>query len=266
MKIKEYVDKINFIHLYELENKLLEDVFFIFHSKNLKRLYILKDKKPIFVLTSQTIVDIIMNKQEKLNALEFLKNKDFLKCFEADKHVIDAYYEMRKNNYSFMPVCENGEIIGEIDFEILDIKISYIVIKDKLTGLFNKRYFDAIVENYEDFNKSVGIIFVEVRELYIYEGLYGIEITQKILKTFAEVLKKSLRKIDFIFRWDNQFRIITFNNLEITSKIFSRIQNRLNSIKIGDVHIPFKMCMSHIPQLQDNILLALEHCEEKLIE
>jgi len=266
MKIREYVDKINFINLYELKNKLLEDIFFIFHSKNLKRLYILKDKKPIFVLTTQTIVDIFMNKKEKLNALEFFGSKDFLECFEADKHVIDAYYEMRKNNFSFMPVCENGEIIGEIDFDTLSLKISYIVIKDELTGLFNKKYFDVIVEEYEDFNKPVGIIFVEVRDLYIYEGLYGVEIGQKILKTFAEVLKNSVRKIDFIFRWDNQFRIITFNDLEITSKIFSRIQNKLNSIKIGDMHIPFKMCMSHIPQLQDNILLALENCEEQFID
>ena len=89
--------------------------------------------------------------------------------------------------------------------------------------------------------------------------------SNKIIKTFADVISNSVRKIDFVFRWDNQFRIITFNDLEITSKIFSRIQNRLNNLTIDDIHIPFKMCMSHVPQLQNDILLAIESCEEQFI-
>ena len=166
---------------------------------------------------------------------------------------------------AFMPVCEEGEFIGEVDFDTLSLKVSYIVIKDELTGLYNKKYFDVLVEEYRNFDKPMGLIFIEIRDLSIYEGLYGIEMSQKILKTFGNVLQNSVRKIDFVFRWDNQFRIITFNDLEITSKIFSRIQSRLNSLKIDDIHISFKMCMSHIPQLQDDILLAIESCEEQFI-
>jgi len=265
MLIKEYIDKVESVNLYELQDKTLEDIFLIFHAKNLKRLYILKDKKPIFVLTPREIVDIFINKTEKSNAFDFFKNKDFLGCFESDKHVIDAYYEMRRDNMAFVPVCENGEFIGEVDFDTLSLKVSYIVIKDELTGLFNRKYFDVIIEEYKDFNKPLGLIFIEVKDLSIYEGLYGIDMSQKILKTFADVLKSSVRTIDFIFRWENQFRIITFNNLEITSKIFSRIQNKLETLKVNDIHIPFTMCMSHIPQLQSDIILALQHCEEEFI-
>jgi len=265
MRIKDYVDKIEFLNLDSLKGRKLEEIFLVFHAKNLKRLYILKNNKPIFVLTPREIVDIFLNKKEKLDAFEFFKDKDFLNCFDSSVHVIDAYYKMRKENLAFMPVCEKGEFIGEVDFETLSLKISYIVIKDELTGVFNKKYFDVLIEEYKDFDKPLGIIFIEVRNLSIFEGLYGVEMSQKILKTFAAILKNSVRKIDFVFRWDNQFRIITFNDLEITSKIFSRIQNKLNNLKVEDMQIPYEMCMSHVPQLQEDILLALEHCEEKFI-
>jgi len=87
-----------------------------------------------------------------------------------------------------------------------------------------------------------------------------------ILKNYAKILKNSIRDIDFIFRWDNQFRIMIFNSLEITVKIFERIKIKLENLIINELKIPFNICMTHIPEIHNDILLGIEECEEKLIK
>ena len=267
MFLKEYIDPAFTMNLEEIKDMSIEDVVLQFHAKNLKRIYILKDKLPVFVITAKEIVDFFVNENIKQNIYEFLKDKDYINYFDAKKHIIDAYYEMRKNKSEFIPVCENDVFIGEVDFNILSLKISYIVIKDELTGVYNKKYFDVIINEYSDFNKPLGIIFIELKDLSIYEGLYGIKFSSQIIKNFAKEIQKNVRTIDFVFRWDNKFRVIIFNNLEISAKIFSRIQTKLKTLKTDDdIHLPFKMSFSHVPEMEDDIILALENCEEELIK
>ncbi len=266
MFLKEYIDKAFTMDLEKIKEMSVEDIILQFHVKNLTRVYILNENRPVFVITSKEIVNFFLNHDIKQNIYKLLKDKKPLDCFNAKKHIIDTYYEMRKENLDFMPVCENGKFIGEVDFNVLNLKISYIVIKDELTGVYNKKYFDVIIDEYADFDKPLGIVFIELKDLSVYEGLYGVDFSRKIIKKFAKEIQKSVRKIDFVFRWDNQFRIIVFNNLEITSKIFSRIQVKLKILEIDNIKIPFKMSFSHIPEMQNDIILALESCEEELIK
>jgi len=266
MLLKKYIDSVFSLNLEDIKNETIEDVILHFHAKNLKRMYILKNNKAVYAITPKEIVDFFINYDIKQNIYEFLKNKENLEYFDVKKNIIDAYYEMRKKNLDFIPVCEDGQFIGEIDFNILNLKISYIVIKDELTDAYNKKYFDVIVEEYSDFDKPLGIIFIELENLSVYEGLYGVNFSQEVIKNFANTIKNSIRKIDFVFRWDNQFRIIIFNDLEVSSKVFTRIQTNLKNLMIDGICLPFKISFSHVPQLKEDILLAIESCEEELIK
>jgi len=266
MQIKEYIDNVTTIDYDEISNLKMEDLIYKFHAKKCNKLYVIKNNKPIYVLDPKNIVEIFIKNNNKILVKNFLSDKEYLKCFDSEMNIIDAYYQMRKKRIEFIPVCENGKIIGEINFDILSLKISYIVIKDELTGVFNKKYFDVIIEEYNDFKKPMGIIFIELQNLPVYEGLYGIEIVNEIFKTYAYTLDNLLRNIDFTFRIDNQFRVITFNNLENTIKIIERIKKHLNEVIIKDIHIPYKISYSHIPELENNIISAIEECERKLIE
>jgi len=266
MFLREYVDPVFTIELERTKQLTLENIILQFHSSNLKRIYIINENKPIFVITSKEIIDFFINNTVKQNAYDFLKDKNFIECFKGNKNIIDTYYDMRKANLDFMPVCEEGRLIGEVDFSVLSLKISYIVIKDELTGVYNKKYFDVIINEYMDFDKPMGIIFIELKDLAIYEGLYGVDFARRIIKKIAREIQKNVRKIDFIFRWDNQFRIIIFNNMEISAKVFSRIKAKLRDLKVDGIHVPYKMAFSHIPELEDDIILALQSCEEELIK
>ena len=266
MTIKDYVDEIFSLELEEIKDKTLTDIIAKFHAKNLLKLYILKNKKPIFVLTPKEIVDIFLKNLQNINAYEFFKDKDYIQCLNTNEHIIDAYYKMRKENLSYIPVCEDNEIIGELDFHTFSLKITYFVIKDELSGVYNRKYFDVLIEEYNEFNKSIGLICLEIKDLPIYEGIYGIEMVHSIIKSFSKEIVNSVRSIDFVFRWDNQFRIIVFNNIEVTAKILERINNRLKNLEINGIRIPFKICMTHTLEYDNDLLMSIEECEKRLIE
>ncbi len=266
MNLGDYIDNVELLDLNDLKEKTFEDVIALYHAKNVDRLYIIKQNMPIYVFTPKEIVNIFFNNLREKKVYEYLKNKENLECFNADMHIIDAYYKMRSKNLNFVPVCKDNKFLGEIDFNTLSLKIAYIVIKDEMSGVYNKKYFDVIVEEYKDINKPIGLILIEIKDLPIFEGLYGVDMVYKIIESYAKILKRSVRDIDFIFRWDNQFRIMVFNNLEVTAKIFERIKNKLDQLKINEIHIPFNICMTHIPEMSNDILIGIEECEEKLIK
>ena len=266
MKVRKYVDEVMTFELDDLKDKTLEDLILKFHAKNLKRLYIVKNKKPIAVISPKEIISIFLNKEQAKNAYEYFKDKEDIRCFRGDENIVDVYYKMRKENISFIPVCDNGQIIGELDFDTLSLKISYIIVKDELTHVYNRKYFEVLMEEYNDFSKPLGIIFISIENLPVYEGLYGIEMGEKIIKGFADTIVRSVRKIDFVFRWDNEFRIITFNDLEKTTLIYERIKKNLSELEIDSLKIPFDTCIAHVPELQGDIFCAIEECEEKLIK
>ena len=107
---------------------------------------------------------------------------------------------------------------------------------------------------------------VKIYDIDIYLSFYGSGFIKKILKSFSEKIRKSIRDVDFIFRNDNTFKILTFNNAEITMKIKKRIDEKLKNLEIDGIKIPYKVVATHIPEIDDNILLGIEKLEKKLIK
>jgi diguanylate cyclase (GGDEF)-like protein len=212
--------------------------------------------------------DIFMKNLLAVMISEYIKNNPKeLKMLSVNTNILDAYYFMRSNKLKHIPIIDEKEaLIGEISFKALSLKIADIVIKDQLTGLYNKKYFDVILEEYNEFNKPLGLIFIEFSNLNILEGLYGLNIVEKLIKIYAEIVKACVRDIDFVFRIGKQFRILTFNDLEVTDKIVKRIMNKLDNVEFEGVKATYNIAFSHVSELEENVLSAIESCEKKLIE
>jgi len=267
MRIREYVDSIHCKNFHEISQKPLDEILAYFHQTPNTRLYIVEENRPVYIFTPKEIIDIFLENKNFLTIGEYvLENKKEIFTLDASTNIIDAYNQLRKRKLSFAPVMEGGKLIGEVSFETLSLKISFIAIKDPLTGAFNQRYFDVLVEEYKEMDKPLGIIFVKIENLSIFESLYGHSFKLEVLRKFADTIHSSLRDIDFVFRVEDIFKIITFNDLEIVSMIVARIKKRLSEIKINDIKIPFKIVFSQVPEIESNIILAIEDCEKKLIK
>jgi diguanylate cyclase (GGDEF)-like protein len=268
MKIEAFVDPVNSDEFYVIKDKTLEEIIKYINEKELERYYITVDKKPIFMFNHAEIIDIFLKNKLNKTFEEYFHSLDNyeLETIEATRHIIDTYNYLRKCKLHFAPVVKNDELIGEIAFSTLSLKISFIAIKDPLTDTYNQKYFDVLIDEYNEISQALGIIMVKIYDISIFESLYGYDFKNKILKKFAETLKKSVRDVDFVFRNDDTFKILTFNDSEVTLKIKHRIEDNLKNLEVDNISIPHKVVATHVPELEPNIFLAIESLEGKLIK
>jgi diguanylate cyclase (GGDEF)-like protein len=268
MTLKNYLEDVCYKETADLEDKTLADLIAYIYKCDTSTFYIVENRKPVFIFTSSDMLEIFMKNMldEKIN--DYVKNNPKeLKKLSVKTNILDAYYFMRSNKLKHIPIVDkNGRLIGEISFKTLSLKIADIVIKDPLTGLFNQKYFDVLLEEYNEFNKPLGIIYIDLKNINILEGFYGADKINKIIKMYAKAVKSSVRDIDFVFRMGYRFKILTFNNLEITDKIVNRIKTKLENTSYDGIKVAFDMSFSHVPELENNVLAAMESCEKKLIE
>lgn len=267
MTLKNYIEKVCYKDIGEIQEKTLSDLIAYMYKCESSTFYIVENDKPVYIFTSTDMLEIFMKNLLGVKITDYVKEQPKeVKTLDVETNILDAYYYMRSNKLKHIPILENGKLIGEISFKTLSVKISDIVIKDPLTNLFNQKYFDVLLEEYNEFNKPLGIIFIELKNINILEGFYGPAVINEMIKTYAKAIKQSVRDIDFVFRMGNKFKILTFNNLEITEKIVQRIENKLKNTEHEGIKPDFKITYSHVPEMEENIITALESCEKKLIK
>jgi diguanylate cyclase (GGDEF)-like protein len=267
MTIEKYIEKVYYNEYDQIINLTVKQLISAIHKAKIESLYITKQKFPVYLFESVDFLDVLLNNELNENVANYMKeHPKKIFTLNYDTNIIDAYYYMRSNNLKKAAVIKNNRLIGEVSFKIVSAQIVNIIIKDPLTGVFNEKYFEMLIEEYQDFDKPMGFIFIDIKNIQILEGLYGEEKVDELLKSIAKKLKSLLREIDLIFRNNHRFKIIIFNNLEVTKKVVERIENVLDKFEIDGMKVSYSMAYSHIPELQDNILLAIDEVESKLID
>jgi len=265
MTVKRYTDNVFSKEYDQIKNESITNTVFLLEKYKIDSIYITKDSYPIYSFDITDLLTIYSENEFNLTIGEFMaQHPKKIEALDVDMNIIDAYHYMRSNNLKKVAVIEDNKLIGEVTFKIISAKIVDIVIKDRLTGVYNSSYFDILVEEHKDFDKPLGIIYIDVSNLAIIEGLYGKDKLNKILIAIAQKLESLVRDIDFVFRIDYRFKIITFTSLEITEKIANRIKNALDKMEIDDIKITYYLAFSHVPSLEPNILLALDELKRKI--
>ncbi|HLV09032.1 MAG TPA: diguanylate cyclase, partial [Halanaerobiales bacterium] len=96
---------------------------------------------------------------------------------------------------------------------------------DKLTGLYNRRYFERILPKFSN-QIPTSIIMGDVNGLKITNDVFGHKEGDKLLKVVADILRKACRKDDIIVRWGGDEFVILLpqtDNNEV-KKIIDKIK------------------------------------------
>jgi len=104
---------------------------------------------------------------------------------------------------------ERDEIIGAIEItqeiteaKILEAEIRYLTFHDKLTGLYNRAFFEEELKRLDTKRQlPISIVMGDLNGLKLVNDAFGHNEGDKLLKGIAEVLKRSCRKEDIIARW-----------------------------------------------------------------
>jgi diguanylate cyclase (GGDEF)-like protein len=123
-----------------------------------------------------------------------------------------------------------------------NVILENLAITDKLTGLYNRRKIDDLLQSElarsERFSRVFGFCILDVDKFKNINDTYGHQVGDKVLVRLAELLAKNVRKTDHLGRWGGEeFVIITPEADE------NKVQLHMSSIR--------KEIESHVFEISD---------------
>lgn len=149
---------------------------------------------------------------------------------------------------SVIPVEWEGDTLTKIMIVSQDMgqqhELENLANTDALTGLFNKRYFEKMMEIRDEKKKPYALFYMDLDLFKPVNDTYGHEMGDKVLKEVAKRLLKCIRRNDYAFRiGGDEFMLILNGNLDaqICEKRIERIKKLIGepyefdgyTIKIG---------------------------------
>lgn len=155
------------------------------------------------------------------------------------------------------------------------IKIKHYANHDPLTGLYNRRYFDNIL-NYEfkrakARNNKFSILMIDLDDFKNINDSYGHAIGDITLKTIADVVTKLIRRSDLFARiGGDEFAIILMNTLlnqamDVAERIRKNIKNTILVSANGDkFHISVSIGVSSYPEKTNSLVNLISNVDQAL--
>ena len=115
-----------------------------------------------------------------------------------------------------------------------------LAIRDDLTGLYNKRYIDGIIDSSvkkgQRYKRPVTALLAGIDSLKGINETYGYDIGNTILSEFAMLIQNVVREVDVVARYsgDEFLAILPETTLKDAVKVAERIQNDIHNTIFAD--------------------------------
>ncbi len=123
-------------------------------------------------------------------------------------------------------------------------EIRYLAYHDKLTGLYNRGFFEEEVQRI-DVQRSlpISIIIADLNGLKLTNDVFGHFTGDRLLKSFADILKKVCRKEDVTARWggDEFAVLLPETDTDTAGKICERIRKECREEKSGPISLSISL-------------------------
>ena len=181
---------------------------------------------PIGIITERDIVKMVADKESFEKPVSERMSHPLITA--ATKTLLNkALNIMRTNHIRRLPVIENGALVGlvtETDLLVasrrtmMDIrqehqKMKNLAMEDKLTGLYNRRYFHSVMK--KELNRArrygalLSLILIDIDCFKKINDTFGHSVGDAVLKKLSKIFKDSARKVDVVFRYGgDEFAIV----------------------------------------------------------
>jgi len=217
-----------------------------------------------------------------INSPEIKNIKTDVKNFLLRGKIYPQEFYLIRKNQTLMPVeiygssikDNKGELIGFRGI-ILDItfrkeyenKIRYLSFHDKLTGLYNRAYFEEELQRLNHSrNLPISIIIGDVNNLKMINDTFGHQHGDQLLCSIANVLKSCFRKSDIISRWGgDEFSIILpHTSKEKGIEIIDRINKECQRKSTLTLPLSISMGIATKVSASENINSIVREAEGKM--
>lgn len=119
--------------------------------------------------------------------------------------------------------------------ETLHTQISRMAAEDSLTGLYNRRKINELIqheiERSERYKKGFSVIIIDIDYFKRVNDRHGHLAGDELLKIFAQILKDTIRHTDKVGRWGGEEFVVLCpeTNLEGATSLANKIRQKINS-------------------------------------
>ncbi len=242
--------------------------------------YYKQDRKKIIgksdrELKSMLKADDLLNKNSIVDEIVKLDNKVIKNKKKECSKLKIKYNEKTKYMESIkVPIINKKGDVSSIvgisrnvtDNVALEKKLKKMSYKDKLTGLYNRAYFDEKLKELDN-NKDLplSLIMGDVNGLKIVNDTIGHLKGDELLVSISKVIKNSCRKEDFVFRWggDEICIILPKTTKEEAQNICNRIKNNCKEYSTGNIPLSISLGTSTKVDSTKDINEVLMEAEDK---
>jgi diguanylate cyclase (GGDEF)-like protein/PAS domain S-box-containing protein len=146
-------------------------------------------------------------------------------------------------------------------------QIQYLSFHDKLTGLYNRAYFEEEIFRLDtERHLPLSIVMGDVNGLKLINDAFGHQEGDKVISQVAKILKESCRKEDVIARWGgDEFSIfLPRTNYGVTSEVIDRIKIACGKASRGPVKFSIALGAGTKDGPSQDIQKVLREAEERM--
>ncbi|MCC5910560.1 MAG: sensor domain-containing diguanylate cyclase [Clostridiaceae bacterium] len=180
-------------------------------------------------------------------------NNKLYGMINVDSTEIDGFTHLDK---SFMEYFANQISTVIKTHELLD-KTIYLSRHDNLTGIYNRYYFEELLNDLLDrakrYEESFSIVMFDLDNLKIINDTFGHQLGDELIQHFAQGMKGIIRQTDIIARYggDEFVGIFLYASVQEVNYIINKLRDYFSlnplHVKDHDIHNLFSYGMAHYP-------------------
>jgi len=147
-------------------------------------------------------------------------------------------------------------------------KIWFLSFHDKLTGLYNRAYFEEELKRLNTQRQlPISIIFCDVNRLKEMNDNYGYDRGDQLLRKVSDILKSSFRSEDVVVRWGGDEFIIVLPMTEgkLADEIIARIYDKCKQASKKDLPVSISIGRAVKDKAHQDINLVINTAEKRML-
>lgn len=170
-------------------------------------------------------------------------------------------------------IAQNEELNDSYDkLKEMEYKLRDLSYKDKLTGLYNRRYFEEKLKELDiEENLPISIIMADINGLKLINDSFGHDIGDKLISTVGKIIKSGVRAQDIVSRisGDEFMIILSKTKKDSAIRVLERIKKigkdtNLENIEIPDMELSASFGVATKYKVETDIQYILKKAEEKM--
>lgn len=155
---------------------------------------------------------------------------------------------------------------------LLNEKISQLNVDshtDAMTGLYNRRGMQKVLDYYQEAQQSFAIIALDIDHFKRINDSYGHDVGDLVIKTLAELMRESARKVDGLCRSGGEEFLILLpdTTLDVAKQVAERLRQHVAQYEMKDVgHITLSLGVAHCQSGSADINAAIKRADEALYQ